>query len=460
MPALFLKSQRQDAVGSPRPTAWRMLFDTATVGGWTTAVKGAAAFKVILCARLFGAGDAMDAYLVAFLLPSFFADVLAGPLDSALIPTLIEVREKRGKAAADGVYTAVLAASGAFLFAAAVLVAAISGLLLPVLASSFAPQKLALTRRLLLIMIALVPFAGLSSTWRAVLNSEHRFGFAASVPAMTPVVSIAVLLTAGRHFGVTALAAATLAGVVLEAAVSAAGVRRAGHSLLPRWRGLTLPVRQVATQYGPLVAITFVMTGSTLLDQAMAARLAPGSVSALSYGTRLLGVLVAIAPMAVGTAVLPHISTSAFLSHRGALRKTLRTYGLFILGFVLPLIALLMYFSEPIIRILFQQGAFSESATHLVALVQCLSLLQLPMMILLALDVRLSSAVKRNRILYRVAGMTLLLTLVLDTVLMRWFGIVGIVLAGVAVRLVSSLYLSCKISILSRKTLASSSSIA
>ncbi|MGH9663765.1 MAG: murein biosynthesis integral membrane protein MurJ [Bryobacteraceae bacterium] len=449
--------------GAPRKRrsiAWRMLFDTATVGGWTTAVKLAAAVKVILCARLFGAGDAMDAYLVAFLVPSFFSDVLAGPVDSALIPTLIELREKQGKAAADSVYAAVLAAAGAILFVAAVAVAAFSGLLLPALASSFAPPKLAFTERLLLLMIALVPFAGLSSTWRAVLNSEHKFALAALVPGVTPVISIGVLLAAGKRYGVASLALATLAGVVLEAILSAAGVKRAGHALLPRWSGLTPAVRQVAGQYAPLAAITFVMTGSTLLDQAMAARLAPGSVSALSYGTRLLGVLVAIAPTAVGTAVLPHISTGASLRAPGALRRTLRTYGFLILAVILPLIALLMYFSEPIIRILFQQGAFSESATRLVAAVQSVSLLQLPMAVFLALEIRLSSAVKGNRILYRVAGMTLLLTLVADVVLMRWFGVVGIVLAGAVVRLVSSLYLSCKISVLSRETLASGSSIA
>ena len=80
----------------PRSTSWRMLADTATVGGWTAAVKVAGAVKVILAARLFGAGDAMDAFLIAFLLPAFFMDMLAGPLDSALIPALIELRQKQG----------------------------------------------------------------------------------------------------------------------------------------------------------------------------------------------------------------------------------------------------------------------------------------------------------------------------------------------------------------------------
>src|SRR5258708_15856081 len=94
-----------------RFTSWRMLADTATVGGWTSIAKVAGAVKVILAARLFGTGDAMDAYLIAFLLPSFFIDMLSSPLDSALIPTLIEVRETKGRAAAESLYLSVLAAA-------------------------------------------------------------------------------------------------------------------------------------------------------------------------------------------------------------------------------------------------------------------------------------------------------------------------------------------------------------
>ena len=134
-----------------------MLADTATVGGWTAAVKVAGAVKVILAARLFGAGDAMDAFLIAFLLPAFFMDMLAGPLDSALIPALIELRQKQGRAAAEELYSNVLAAAGAAFVIAALLAAAVSGLVLPLLAPSFSPEKLALTERLLLVMIAVVP---------------------------------------------------------------------------------------------------------------------------------------------------------------------------------------------------------------------------------------------------------------------------------------------------------------
>jgi putative peptidoglycan lipid II flippase len=431
----------------PRSTSWRMLADTATVGGWTAAVKVAGAVKVILAARLFGAGDAMDAFLIAFLLPAFFMDMLAGPLDLALIPALIELRQKQGKAAAEALYSNVLAAAGAAFVIAALGAAAVSGFVLPLLAPSFGPDKLALTERLLLVMIAVVPCGSLASTWRAVLNSEHQFAYSAAVPLITPIASIVALLGGGKQYGVMALAIATLAGGMLEAIAAGIGVKRAGYPMVPRWEGVTASLRQVADQYAPLVAVTLVMTGSALVDQGMAARLGSGSVAALNYGTRLLGVLIVIGPTAVGTAVLPHISMGALLGDPRVLRRTLGTYGLVILAAILPVTAALMYFSEPIIRVLFQQGAFSEAATHLVSMVQRASLLQLPIAVLLALEIRLTSALKANHLLYRVAALSLALTLVLDYGFMRWWGVVGIALAGFAIRLVSCLYLSCKISL-------------
>src|SRR5260370_42379391 len=116
---------------------------------------------------------------------------------------------------------------------------------------------------------------------------------------------------------------------------------------------MSITLRQVAAQYAPLVAVTLVMTGSALVDQGMAGRLVSGSVAALSYGTRLLGVLIVIGPTAVGTAGLPHISTAPILAEPKALRKTLRTYGLFVLAVILPATAGLVYFSHPLVSALF-----------------------------------------------------------------------------------------------------------
>src|SRR4051812_32246154 len=94
-----------------------------TVGSFATLVKLAGALKVAVTARYFGAGSELDAYLIAFLLPSFFADVFAGSISSALVPALLRVPPEGSPDTARRLCQSVLAAAVALLGAIALLVA-------------------------------------------------------------------------------------------------------------------------------------------------------------------------------------------------------------------------------------------------------------------------------------------------------------------------------------------------
>ena len=74
-----------------------MLGDAATVGVLTSAAKlegtGQSGF---LTARFFGTSDALDAFLIAFLLPSFLSGVVAGSFTPSLVPQLIRTQADGG----------------------------------------------------------------------------------------------------------------------------------------------------------------------------------------------------------------------------------------------------------------------------------------------------------------------------------------------------------------------------
>src|SRR5579883_750791 len=93
----------------PRAVSPRVLLQMAMVGTYTGLVKVAGAAKVVFTARAFGVSDGFDAYLIAFLLPSFISDTLAGSLTMALVPTFIEVREIQGRDESKRLYRNVLA---------------------------------------------------------------------------------------------------------------------------------------------------------------------------------------------------------------------------------------------------------------------------------------------------------------------------------------------------------------
>ena len=105
-----------------------------------------------------------------------------------------------------------------------------------------------------------------------------------------------------------------------------------------------------------------------------------------------------------------------------------------------------MYFSVPIVRIIFQRGAFSIADTYLVARVQFWSLLLVPVSMLLALVVRLVSSLKYNELLLRMAILSLIANIALDYLLMQRMGVAGIALSTLDRALFSVLFLSYSLS--------------
>ncbi len=424
------------------PRDSKVLSDTVLVGALTVLVKLAGAGKVVFSAHLFGAGDQIDAYLIAFLIPSLLGEVLAGSLTASLIPTLIETRERQGHASAHQLYSTVLVASILLLAAVAAVVSLGSSVVIRLLGSGFSPEKLHLTQVFFLWMTPVLPLSAISVTWRALLNAKERFAAAAFVPILTPLLSIGFLFAVGRQIGALSLAWGTLAGSAAEVLFLALALELHGIRVRPVRPIWSTEARQVFSQYLPMAAGCVLLCGSSLIDQTMAAMLPAGSVAALNFGTRVSGVIAAVGPQALSTAILPRFSQMTAMSDWLGLRETLKRYAWLSIAVSVPATAFLIYFSEPIVRLIFQRGAFSAADARTVVHVQTFSLLQIPVTILLALVVRAVSSMKANELLLRMAALGLTANVVLDYLLMQKFGVAGIALSAPLVTTVSLSFLS------------------
>jgi len=416
-----------------RVTGRGLLATMLTVGGLTLLVKFVAAGKEVVVARQLGVGDALDAFIVAFYLPALIMSVIATSFNSALIPTYIEVRERVGKPAAERLFSGVMFWSVGLLLLATALLALVFPLVLPSLASSFSPQKIVFTRLLFWALLPIITVTGLTTTWSAVLNAEGEFILPAVTPMITSLVVAGILFFRGQTLGGWSLAIGTLAGACLEATLIGGYVHRQGISLVPRWHGMDADLRQVIRQHTPLAAATLVFGGMGLADQAIAARLGPGSVAALNYGSKIVIMVIGVTATAVGTSVLPHFSRLVAGDDWKRLRGDLKTYTLLILLALIPLALLLAYFSLPVVRLGFQRGAFTPQDTRLVSHVQACFALQIPFYTLGMMYLRLLSALKINNRIFLVSGVGVVLNYILDIVLARHFGIAGIALSTTAV---------------------------
>ena len=393
--------------------------------------------KELVVARWFGRGDALDAFLIAFLLPSFLVNLVSGSFNSAMIPTFIQVREREGREAAQRLFSGVMVVSLGLLVGVSILVGVLAPQFLPLLGSGFTPAKLLLTRRLLYCLLPFIVLSGLAVAWAAVLNAGEQFGLPALSGMLPPLFIMVFLLLLGRAWGIFALAVGTVTGVALQACILGWLLRERGVRLELRWYGWDPSLRQVIGQYAPMLAGALLMGSTELINQSMAAMLEPGSVAAMNYGRKVVSLFIVIGATPLSTAALPYFSQMVASRDWSGCRKTLTTYSRSIVLVTVPLTLALVAFSHPLVKILFQRGAFTAADTNVVSRVQAFLSLQIPFYVLANLGVRLVSALKRNSVLMVIAGVNMVANVIFNLILMRYAGVAGIALATSLVYLVS-----------------------
>jgi putative peptidoglycan lipid II flippase len=400
------------------------------VGAATVLGKVLAMAKDIVVASYFGTSDAVDAFFIAQTVPTFAISVIAGSIPAALVPIYLRVRERDGNAAAGRLLGNVVALAGTAIVLSCLLLALLAPIIMPIVGARFGGDKLALTRHLYLLVLPGVFISGVSGMLAGVLNAHERFLLAALTPALMSVLSIAFLVAAADHWGISALAIGLTTGYAAELMVLAWSVRARHLAAPPRWASWRDPdVQRVLGQYAPLVIGGAVMSSSPLIDQAMAASLGSGSVAQLAYGSKIVAAGLGIGGTVLSTAIFPHFSRMVARHDWSGLRHTLRVYTRVVLVAGVAVVLPLVLFSEPIVRLLFERGNFLASDTQGVARVQALYALQIPFYVLGILGVQLLHAISANRVLMWVSIGNFFTNIIGNYIFMRVWGVAGIAFA-------------------------------
>jgi putative peptidoglycan lipid II flippase len=392
-------------------------------------VKTVATFKEFTVAGVYGRSDAMDAFVAAMLIPGLLINLISESMNQALVPTLVRVREQEGHERAQQLLSSAMLWTCLLLGAASVIMALAARGFFPLIASHFPAAKLDLSIRLFYVLLPLVLVTGIASNCTAVLNTFDRFALPALAPVATPAAIIVGALLLGGRMGVWAMVYASLVGALVQAAVVAGMMDRHGYRFRLWWHGATEATREVAHQYGTVLLSGVVASGSLLVDQSMAAMLPSGSVSALAYANRFVSVVLTLVAGAVSTAVVPHFSR--MIAHRdwAACRHTLRTWVRLTALVSAPIAVALIAGSHLLVRTAYQHGAFGPRDTAIVTPVLAMYAIQIPFFVSSRVFYRFLVAMRRTDLILYCGILNLILDVVLNLILMHWFGVAGIALA-------------------------------
>lgn len=407
----------------------RVLRAAVWLAGAGAAVKIASAGKEFVLAGIYGRSDAMDALLIALLVPNLLVNLVAESMNQALIPTLIRVRMREGQIAGQKLLSSALFWLLALLTGVAVVVALSSKFMFPAMAHGFSHGKLALSMALFYLLLPMILLSGVASLCTAVLNSCEEFALPALAPVVVPLITIGAAVALHARLGIWAVAWAILTGTLLHATLMVGRMQTRGCAFRPRWSVTDEATREVRRQFVVVALSSMVASGGLLVDQAMAAALPAGSVSALVFAGRFVSVALALLAGAISQSVTPYFSSMVAQNDWTGCRSALRRWAGTAALVAVPLAVALIGGAPWLVKITLQHGAFHGSDTAAVTPVLAMYAIQIPFFAVSRVFYRFVLAMRRSDIVLWCGGINLVLDIVLNLVLMRWMGVAGIALA-------------------------------
>ena len=323
-------------------------------------------------ASMFGAGNAMDAFNVAFRIPNLVRDLFAeGAMSAAFVPVFMRQLASVDKQSAwrlgNNVINALLVVTGVLVALGIVFARPLVG----AFAADYAavPGKLELTVLLTRVMLPFLTLVAVAAAMMGMLNSLQRFFIPALAPAMFNVATILcalLLVPLMPRVGwppIAAIAIGALAGGFAQIALQWPLLRREGFSYAPFLDWKQEGLRRVLMLMGPGTIGLAATQVNVFVNTVLATREGTGAVSWLNYAFRLMYLPTGLFGVSIATATVPAVSRHAAREDAASVRSTLGEGLSLMLVLNVPATIGLIVLAHPIIRVIFERRAFLPSDT-------------------------------------------------------------------------------------------------
>jgi putative peptidoglycan lipid II flippase len=401
----------------------------------TSRLLGLARDQVL--AAWFGAGNDMDAFVVAFRIPNLLRDLVGeGAMSAAFVPTFTRELALKGRADAwrlgNNVLTALALGTGALVLCGIVFARP----LVHLYAADFArvPGKLDLTVQLARIVLPFLTMAALAAAAMGMLNSLHHYFVPALSPAMFNVATIAavILLTpAMPRLGlppIVAVAIAALLGGFGQFAIQWPSLRSEGFRYRPVLDLRDAALRRVLLLMGPGTIGLAATQVNLFVNTVLATSQGTGAVSWLTYAFRVMYLPIGLFGVSIGTAVLPAVSRDAAAGDTAGIRRTVSRGLALMMTLNVPATIGLIVLATPITELLFERGMFVPADTAATAAAVRLYAVGLAGYSAVRIASPTFYAIGESRTPAMVSGVVIVVNIMVSLVLVRAIGFAGLAL--------------------------------
>jgi putative peptidoglycan lipid II flippase len=344
----------------------------------TIASKLVGLFRQQAIGAAFAVGPVADAYSFAYIIPGFLL-ILLGGINGPFHSAIVSVVTKRPKEETAPLVESINTLVGLILLGLSVLLFAFAGPIIDLIAQGLSqtdPVARNIAVLQLRIMSPMALLAGLIGIGFGALNADNQFW----LPSLSPIFSSgAVLVGLGLLFaaiggditspefymiGGAVLAASTLGGAFLQWLAQLPALWKSGLGRPhPRFDWSDPGVRQVLSILVP-ATLSSGMLQINLFTDLFFASFIPGTAAALSYANLLVQTPLGIISNVILVPFLPIFSRLADPLHWPELKTRIRQSILFTALTMLPLGALFLVLALPIVRVIYERGAFDQDASQ------------------------------------------------------------------------------------------------
>jgi putative peptidoglycan lipid II flippase len=205
-------------------------------------------------------------------------------------------------------------------------------------------------------------------------------------------------------------------------------------------------VREIGRLMAPTVIGSAIYLVNISVSRFIGLSLNDSAAQAMNLATRVMELPIGVFALAIATVVFPLIARHAARAEWGQLGKDYHKGLRLVLVFNVPAALGLALLSEPIIRLLFERGAFHAEDTVLMTPVLAAYAIGLPFLSFTTVALRGFYALKDTSIPVRSAVLSFVVNVVMSVVLMHWFSTVGLAVASNLAVLAQAWFLQTRLS--------------
>jgi putative peptidoglycan lipid II flippase len=368
----FEPGEEFGAEPAPGKQAGRLARSTAFFSFATAASRVAGLAREVVAAGYYGVSGPVSAFTVAFQVPNLIRALFAdAALQPAFVPVFTELLGKKAYKEAFRLASTMLLLVTMVLGAITALFVLLAPVIMPLFAPGFDQEIADLTVSLSQVLFPILVLLGLSGIVVGILNSYDRFGAFAIAPLFWNLTIILVLVVLEPMFHgqdrIYAYAIAILVGTLVQLLIPAWDLRHTPFRFSWSFDWRHPGVRRVLVLMLPVTISLGLINFNLLINSFFGSLVSEQAPAAIDKAFRIYQLPQGIFSVAIATVLFPTLARFANAGAIDDLRATMANGMRQILFVLVPAAAAILALSEPMIRLIYQRGAFHPGQTAVVS---------------------------------------------------------------------------------------------